>query len=221
MGRRKLPPAVKRDNKLRRDRQAAASRRDSKRHGRDDYIDVLVLHPRRLADVLVATGFLRDEDRDNWPSVTEALNRHLSMSDCRQMYSFDDRTHLPREEPAEARIRITERLRARLSRFWGADDPRSRLSDVVNRAAATYVYQLYAIFCFDPPAIPCDCRYAMPQCDCVKRFGSKFYRGHTRGRHNGRPIGHIDGVTSMKDGRVVAAPGYHQIEAPKDTDENK
>src|SRR5690349_21692812 len=85
MGRRPLPPEVRRNNKLRRDRQDAARRRASKRGGRDDYINVLVLHPGRLADVLIATGFLRKEDREHWPSVNEALGLYFSMSDGRPM----------------------------------------------------------------------------------------------------------------------------------------
>lgn len=214
MGRRKLPPDVRRNNKLKRDRQAAARRRAVKKVG--DYLDVLVLHPGRLADVLVVTGFLREDDRDNWPSVTDALNRHFSMSDCRPMYSFDSRERLPGETPKTAKIRITERLRAGLTRHWG--DDMGQPLDMLARRATAYVYQMYAAFCFDPPSYPCTCRHARPVCDCVNRFGSPFYMGHSRGRHNGRPIGHIEGVTSTKSGRVVAAPGYG---IPKDTDETK
>jgi hypothetical protein len=220
MGRRPLSPEVRRNNKLRRDRQDAARRRASKRGGRDDYINALVLHPRRLADVLIATGFLREEDRDHWPSVNEALGLCFSMSDGRPMReSFAwDYERIPGEAaPEMARIRITERLRAGLTHFWGDDDPRSRSPDLLARAATAYVYHMYSTFCFDPPSIPCTCRHAMPQCDCVKRFGSPFYKGHSRHRHNGKPLGHVDGMVSTKDGRVVAAPGY-RIETPKDTE---
>ena len=189
----------------------SASRRASKRG--DDYINALVLHPRRLADVLIATGFLREEDREHWPSVTDALNRHFSMSDCRPMYSFDNRERLPVETPKTAKIRITERLRAGLTSFWsdGGDQP----PDMLARRATAYVYQMYSSFCFDPPAVPCTCRHALPVCDCVNRFGSPFYKGHSRHRHNGKPMGHVDGVVATKDGRVVAAPGF-RIETPKD-----
>ena len=217
MGRRRLPPEVRRKNKLRRDRQDAASRRASKRG--DDYIDVLVLHPRRLADVLIATGFLREDDREHWPSVNEALGAYFSMSEGRPMrvsFSFAYE-RIPSEAlPETARIRITERLRAGLTHFWD-DDPRSRSPDALARAATAYIYDMYSSFCFDPPAIPCTCRHAMPQCDCVNRFGSPFYMGHSRHCRNGKPMGHVDGVVSTKDGRVVAAPSFRII-GPRDAD---
>ena len=219
MGRRPLPPEVRRNNKLTRDRQAAARGRASKRGGPRRLHQCAVLHPRRLAEVLIVTGFLREEDREHWPSVNEALGVYFSMSDgrpMRQPFSLGYE-RIPGEAiPETARIRITERLRAGLTHFWGDNDPRSRSPDALARAATAYIYDMYSSFCFDPPAIPCTCRHAMPQCDCVNRFGSPFYKGHSRHHHNGKPMGHVDGAVATRDGRGVPAPGF-RIETPKDS----